>query len=112
MNKSKLIIVLIGKYMLMFPPKKIVFLCITMLFSMIGATQSWQENIEELPLISKAYVDGVNHDWLIYQPEDNANLFKNENDAEITLSNGIISRTFRLTPNAATTSLRVLGKQK
>ncbi len=46
-------------------------------------------------------------DWLIETPDLSATLQSN-GEKEVILTNGLISRTIRLTPNAATVSLRNL----
>lgn len=74
--------------------------------------QSFLPYLETLPVIGGIYSDGVESDWLIKKPEEKATLFRNKDKTEIILSNGIISRTFRLSPNAATTSLKVLTNQE
>ena len=77
-----------------------------------SVSQSWLKKINDLPIIDGSYLDGLNHDWLIHTPEEHALVFRNEDKNELTLSNGIIARTIRLTPNAATVSLKVLKNQK
>ncbi|MFT4567887.1 MAG: hypothetical protein ACI9FN_002855, partial [Saprospiraceae bacterium] len=79
--------------------------------SVISA-QSYFENLNELPVITGTHLDGIESDWLLKMPSEKARLFRNKENNEIILSNGIISRTFRLSPNAATTSLKVLSKQE
>ena len=79
--------------------------------SVISA-QSNFENLNALPIIKGTYLEGIENDWLIKRPSEKASLFRNKENNEIILSNGIISRSFRLSPNAATTSLKVLSKQE
>ena len=79
--------------------------------SVISA-QSNFENLNDLPIIKGSYLEGIENDWLIKKPSESASVFRNEENNEIILSNGIISRTFRLSPNAACTSLKVLSKQE
>ncbi|MGQ7871030.1 hypothetical protein [Sunxiuqinia sp. sy24] len=74
--------------------------------------QSFKKDVEKLPVISGIYETGVENDWLLKKPSEKAQVFRNESSNELILSNGIISRSFRLSPNAATTSLKVLSKQK
>jgi len=45
-------------------------------------------------------------DWLIETPETKAQVFKNEK--EVILANGLVSRTIRIVPNAATVGLKNL----
>ena len=44
----------------------------------------------------------VDIDWLITSPKQSTSLITNKQRREITLTNGLISRTWRLSPNAAT----------
>jgi hypothetical protein len=74
--------------------------------------QDYQKEVEKLPLIGGTYNSGVENDWLIKKPAEKAQVFRNENSNELILSNGIISRSFRISPNAATTSLKILSKQE
>ncbi len=76
------------------------------------SSQSNFENLNALPVIKGTYLEGIENDWLIKRSSGKSRLFRNEENNEMILSNGIISRTFRLSPNAATTSLKVLSKQK
>ncbi|MCY1722774.1 hypothetical protein OU798_20660 [Prolixibacteraceae bacterium Z1-6] len=73
--------------------------------------QEYLDDLRSLPIISESYTEGIKKDWLIQKPAETAQVFRNENN-ELILSNGIISRSFRLSPNAATTSLKVLSKQE
>jgi len=41
-------------------------------------------------------------DWLLNAPESRSGLYRDESGREIVLSNGLISRSFRIEPNAAT----------
>ena len=88
-------------------------------FFLIGAigiselqAQDYKKDIEKLPIISGTYETGLENDWLIKKPLEKANLFRSRTSDEIILSNGIISRSFRLSPNGATTSFKVLSKQE
>ncbi len=88
----------------------LVFIFVFMWFC--GHAQNWQEKIQELPIISGTYIDGIENDWLIKTPTETATIFRNTAGNELILSNGIIARTLRLSPNAATISLKVLQKQQ
>lgn len=90
---------------------KFCFLLITLCLSGISA-QNYFDNLNTLPIINGSYINGVENDWLVKNPSEKAKLFRNKENNEIILSNGIISRSFRLSPNAATTSLKVLSKQE
>lgn len=88
------------------------FCCMLILGIKISAAQDPNKKIESLPIISGTYLEGAESDWLVRKPAERSQLFRSEDGSEITLSNGIISRSFRLSPNAATTSLKVLSKQE
>ena len=60
--------------------------------------------LAELPLFSPVR---PSTDWLVH-PTGKAGLYRTGHPEEITLSNGLIARTFRLGPNAATVGLRNL----
>ena len=70
------------------------------------------QELESIDMADESYSAGMEKDWLVSKPALNARVFRNENSNELILSNGIVSRTFRITPNAATTSLKVLSKQE
>ncbi len=74
--------------------------------------QDYLDELQKLPVISGSYAEGVDNDWLIKKPVETARVFRNKENNELIISNGIISRSFRLVPNAATTSLKVLSKQE
>ncbi|MFD1163719.1 hypothetical protein [Hwangdonia seohaensis] len=82
----------------------IVFVSIVCL-SNLGA-----QNMSDLQVYDESVFS--NEDWLINNQNFIANIWKSEDEKSIVMSNGIISRTFRITPNAGTTSLKVLSKQE
>ena len=53
----------------------------------------------------------ANGDWLIEKKESKATLFEAE-DGKLIFSNGVISRTFSLTPNGATVGLGLLANNE
>lgn len=55
----------------------------------------------DLPLYEKGAVR-YEGDWLVKAPEEGAAVYRTGNPHEIVLSNGLVSRIFRLAPNAAT----------
>ena len=44
-------------------------------------------------------------DWLLRAPQARATVYRREDGRELVLANGLISRRFRLEPNAATVAL-------
>ena len=93
--------------------RKTVFLQIILVsMNHLVFAQAYQAGVDDLPLADEIHTEGLPNDWLIETPDVKAQVFTNENKNELILSNGIISRTFRLTPNAATTSLKILGTQQ
>lgn len=67
--------------------------------------QTYQNKLKSLSVAQGPHVEGPQEDWLIKDPDINAGAFRNEKGNELIISNGIISRTFRLAPNAATVKL-------
>ncbi len=59
---------------------------------------------DALPVFDKEQVR-VKEDWLVVPVEAKTGVYRTENRDEIVLSNGLISRTFRLAPNGATVGL-------
>ncbi len=87
--------------------QKAVFLfCILVSMNHFIYGQTYKADLNDLPLADKVYTEGLPDDWLIEAPKAKAQVFTNQNDNELILSNGIISRTFRPKPNAATTSYK------
>lgn len=86
----------------------LLFVCMGSLLT----AQDYAEALADLPVLEGVYAEGLEQDWLIRKPEEHAGLFRTATGDEIVLSNGILSRTFRLSPNAATVSLKVLSQQK
>ena len=58
--------------------------------------------IQELPKGQHEYVKGIKTDWLVNTINLPSKVFQQANGKEIVISNGLVSRTFRLTPNCAT----------
>ncbi|SIR32296.1 NPCBM/NEW2 domain-containing protein [Maribacter ulvicola] len=64
--------------------------------------------IKKLPEPTPQYVDGIKKDWLIDNISLASKVFRSKNNKEITISNGLVSRTFRITPNCATVDFKNL----
>ena len=91
----------------------ILILPILVLFNIHGGfSQNAIKDLGELPVVEEVYKDGVQEDFLIKNLTAEANVFRNDRNKELILSNGLISRSFRLSPNAATTSLKILTNQQ
>lgn len=58
--------------------------------------------IDDLPLWSRSVAKG---DWLVRATGAKAGVYRTDKPNEIVLANGLIARTFRLSPNAATVGL-------
>ncbi len=58
--------------------------------------------VQQLPKTSTAYTDGVQQDWLVEKVTLPSQVMQGESEKEIILSNGLVSRTFRVSPNCAT----------
>ena len=91
-----------------------ILIFLTLLLSNIdeGLAQNYVEDLGDLPVINGAYIEGVQQDYLVEKINEKAAALRNEISNEMILSNGLISRTFRLSPNAATTSLKILTNQQ
>ena len=58
------------------------------------------ESLPSLPIIP--VLSKPTDDWLINPSQFNATVYRGVDDREIVLTNGLISRTWRLEPNCAT----------
>lgn len=82
----------------------------------LGKIQSGNSNyannilpkLKKLSLGTNALKNGIKEDWLVEQIDQKSSIYRSENNKEITISNGLISRTFRVTPNCATVDYRNL----
>ncbi len=90
--------------------KRILFL-FTLTLPILSFTQSHLKKVQELPVITGVYAEGIKKDWLVTSVETPSMIFKSEDNNNIILSNGIISRTIRLSPNATSISFKNLGNQ-
>ncbi|MDN5202212.1 hypothetical protein QQ008_12580 [Fulvivirgaceae bacterium BMA10] len=88
-------------------------LMISIFFSgQLAYGQHYKNKLQDLPIANGAYLEGIQQDWLVNEPGERARIFRNSNNNELIISNGIISRTFRLAPNAATISFKKLTNQE
>ncbi len=83
-----------------------------LMVSIIGYAQPYKDDFNKLATAKGVYVDGIENDWLLAGETPEAKVMKSESGKELVLSNGIISRSFRLSPNAATISLKNLTEQE
>jgi len=90
---------------------KEVFVGLGLIISVTALAQT-ALTVNELPLLSGVYATGIAEDWLVGRPDAAADVFRSANGKEIVLSNGILSRTFRIEPNAATVALDLLSRRK
>ena len=72
------------------------------------AQERVQNFVDDLPEISGVYKSGVAEDWLVNNITVKSDLFRTSDNSEIVLSNGILSRSIKISPNAATVSLKNL----
>lgn len=86
-------------------------LCLIFLLSF---AQVFAQNkaIRDLPILSGAYEEGLDEDWLVKKVELEAGLFRNEQGDRLIISNGLLSRSFYLGPNLATVSLDLLSSDQ
>jgi len=93
--------------------KKSIVLYIAMLVGIqISYAQSANDKLKNLHQATGVYLDGIGYDWLVKDVYDKAGVFRNDKGNELIMSNGIISRSFRIAPNAATVSLKNLTEQE
>jgi len=71
-------------------------------FATLSADADWKKEFRNLPNYTP---QPIASDWLIDPLSFRAGVFKNGED-EIVLSNGLVSRSVKITPNAATVSIR------
>ncbi|MCQ6561346.1 hypothetical protein [Paenibacillus mendelii] len=62
----------------------------------------WNKQLHELARDQHQAGPGTNADWLVNPEPYKAGIYRGEHEDEIVISNGLISRTWRLQPNAAT----------
>jgi hypothetical protein len=74
--------------------------CFSLLFTLLLSQPLWSQSTQakQLPVAAK--------DWLIETPDIRAQVFQDEK--EVILFNGLVSRTIRIVPNAATVGFRNL----
>jgi hypothetical protein len=77
-------------------------------FISLNAQVKLQNVIDALPEISGVHQTGVEDDWLVKNVTVKSGLFRTADNSEIVLSNGILSRAIKISPNAATVSLKNL----
>lgn len=65
-------------------------------------------SLDTLPLLPAELAAGVADDWLVKPIAAKAGVFKTANPNELVLGNGLVSRTFRIAPDAATVGLENL----
>jgi len=68
--------------------------------------------IAQLPQINDVYLNGIKQDWLVKDISLESGIFRGENEKDIIISNGLISRTFRLSPNCATVDYKNLVNEE
>ncbi|RTE53568.1 hypothetical protein EHW67_11210 [Arenibacter aquaticus] len=69
-------------------------------------------NVHNLSIWSEKQKEGALVDWLVSEVKDTAAVYRNKESNELILSNGLLSRTFRITPNSTTIGLKLLGNQQ
>lgn len=74
-------------------------------FSCAGASQpAWENQLQKLPSFAPP-TSSKHEDWLLNELPFRAHVYRGKDTNELVLANGLISRTFRLAPNAATVGL-------
>ena len=67
-----------------------------------GVTGPVRSELEQLPVLPEARTRRPPADWLVTPLGDKAGVYRGRDARELVLNNGLISRTWRLSPNAAT----------
>ena len=84
---------------LRFGGQTLIALTVVFMISTADGSSLTARDTRELPEFNATPVET---DWLVRPIEREAGVFRTDNSDEIVLSNGLVSRTFRLAPNAAT----------
>ena len=61
--------------------------------------------VGQLPLLPPEFREAPKTDWLVTPVDRKTGVYRTGNNGEITLTNGLISRTWRVAPNGATVAL-------
>jgi len=88
----------------MFNENKRIVACTTILLAFVTASSLADEypaKLDSLPALTDELSAPAKGDWLIVPPDRKTGVYRSGSQ-EITLANGLISRSFRLLPNAAT----------
>ena len=72
----------------------------SLLFSVVIISSAAQD-ITSLPQWDYRMEKAVTGDWLVQTPSVKAAVYRSINGKDLILSNGLVKRTFRITPNAA-----------
>lgn len=83
---------------------------ITTLFCVLCYFTVAAQSLTNLPLWNKQQ-STVNIDWLIAKTDAKSKLYQTE-DGKMVFSNGIVARTFSVTPNGATVGLDLLSNNE
>ena len=75
-----------------------IFFCITSLFSFHA---SFSQQMPDLPVWDSAYEMKTPGDWLIKKPSEKAALYISRDKRDLILFNGLVRRSFRISPNLA-----------
>jgi hypothetical protein len=73
--------------------------CLPLAFVFISYTGKTQTLQKQLPVWNALRENAYKDDWLVKQVALKAQVFRNEDSKEITLFNGLLTRTFRIQPN-------------
>ena len=74
----------------------------TLLFALPTFADDVASSIASLPSITDVAAPPVKGDWLITPVQRRSGVYRGRHAQEILMTNGLISRTWRLAPNAAT----------
>ncbi|MFM9910717.1 MAG: alpha-galactosidase, partial [Chitinophagaceae bacterium] len=76
------------------------------LFLLTGVLAHSQPGVKALPTFTNVQEKLYSSDWLVYPPKQKAALFYSADGKELILYNGLLKRSFRISPNVACTDFQ------
>lgn len=83
---------------------RFIFICTIMLLQ-LASSGTFAADLTSLPVLSAESAAPLNNDWLVTPPARSPGLYRDSTGAHLILDNGLIRRSFTVTPNAATFAL-------
>ena len=89
----------------MTPRRILIFSTLTFLFASMSRAETVSDAIARLPVLDATANAPVKGDWLIVPVSATAGVYRSGGGNEVVMTNGLVSRTWRLAPNAATVAI-------